>query len=175
MTSCIQTTILKNGYQKVPTNPKVYKNRIYFDNSILNQVDTTVIYEQYNTSFYIGNKPVNVLSRLNYQDPNTFYAVYRFYGNGCFNLFYLDREKRVLTKEMFDPNYTGWRGVLYKHGDKIKGDLITQVSGMGAIGVVTETFQFKGDTVFVHAKDRWDYIFVKRKIPNELLDFQAEW
>ena len=167
--------MLKDGFQKASANPKVYKNRLYFDKSILNQIDTTVIYEAYNNSFYIGDKPVHVLSRLNYQDPNTFYAVYRFYENGCFSLFYIDREKQVLSKEMFDPDYTGWRGVLYKKGGKIKGDLCTQVSGTGQIGVITETFEFKGDTIFVNAKNKWDYIFIKRKIPGELLTFRATW
>ncbi|WP_207496753.1 hypothetical protein [Aridibaculum aurantiacum] len=175
LTACIQTTILKNGYQRAATNPKVYKNRIYFDKSILIQIDTSVIYEEYNTSFYVGDKPINVLSRLNNQDPRTTYAAYRFYGNGCFSLFHLDREKQILSKEMFDPTFTGWRGVLYSQDGKIKGDLITQVSGGGAIGVVSETFQFRGDTLFVHAKNRWDYIFIKRKIPYELLNFHAEW
>ena len=143
LTCCMHTTILKNGHQKAPTNSKVYKNKIYFDKSILDQIDTTVIYEQYNTGFYIGGKPVNVLSRLNHQDPNSLYAVYRFYGNGLFNLFHLDRQKQMLTKEMFDPSYTGWRGVLYKKENKIKGDLVTQVSGMGTIGIITETFNLR--------------------------------
>src|SRR5215204_6090125 len=115
LTACIQTSILKNGYQKAPTNPRVYKNRIYFEKSILNQIDTGVIYEEYNTSYYVGDKPVNVLSRLNYQDPNAIYAACRFYGNGCFNLFHLDREKQELAREMFDPVYTGWRGILYEN------------------------------------------------------------
>ena len=166
VTACRQTSILKNGYQKVPTNPKVYRNRIYFDKSILSQIDTAVLYEEYNTSFYVDDKRVKELSRLNDQNPGTTYAAYRFYGNGCFNLFHLDREKQILTKEMFDPNFTGWRGVLYRQDGKIKGDLLTQVSGMGAIGVVTETFQFKGDTVFVHAKNRWGLYFYKKKNPK---------
>ena len=159
----------------MPTNSKVYRNRIYFNHSILTNIDTAVIYEEFNTSFYISNNPVNVLARNNYQNYYTLYSVYRFYGNGCFNLFILDRDKPTLDKEMFDPTFTGWRGVFYRKTDKINGDLITQVTGAGSIGTITETFEFKGDTLLVHDRDRLKHIFIKRHIPKELLSFNADW
>ncbi len=173
--SCIKTTILKNGHQKAALNPKVYKNRIFFDKSILSEIDTTVIFEEYNTSFYISGKPVNVFARFNYQDPNTIYGVYRFYGNGCFNYFGLDRDSVTLTKKMFDPTYTGWRGVFYKAKGEIRGDLITQIDQIGSIGTMRVAFEFKGDTLFVKAKGQRERIYIKRKIANELLSFNAEW
>jgi len=174
--ACIRTTILKNGREKAAINPMVYKNRIHFDKSILNQIDTTVIYEEYNTTYYIGDNPVNVLARDNYQNPDTYYMVYRFYGNGCFNLFHLNRENSVLTKELFDPGYTGWRGVLYSENGQIKGDLITQISAGGIIGKLTETFEFNGDTLIVTSKTpTWKYIFLKRNISTDLLKFTAGW
>ncbi len=115
------------------------------------------------------------MARENHQDPNTIYGAYRFYGNGCFNWFALDRNIQTLDREMFDPSFTGWRGIIYKKDDKIKGDLITQVSGMGAVGTITNTFEFNGDTLFIYSKNRLKHIFIKRKIPKELLDFKAEW
>jgi hypothetical protein len=128
LAGCAQTTVLKNGYSKAPTNLNVFKNRIYFDKSILTQIDTTAVYEEYQDKFYIGSvKQENVLARHNYKNYDNWYGVYRFYGNGCYNYFSLDRDKPELTKEMFDQTYTGWRGVIYKKNGKIMGDMFTQI------------------------------------------------
>lgn len=174
---CTQTTVLKNGYSKSPTNSKVFKNKVYFDKSILTQIDTTVIYEEYNTRYYEGfEKQPNVLARHNYKNPNTTYGVYRFYGNGCFNLFHLDRNTPKLTKEMFDPTYSGWRGVLYNKKGKILGDKFTQVGQMSwQLGKQTEIFTFNGDTLIVELKNVHKYIYVKRHIDTKLLKHNAKW
>jgi hypothetical protein len=174
---CTQTTILKNGFSKAPVNPKVFKNKVYFDNSIMTQIDTTVIYEEYNTNYYEGlEKQPNVLARHNYKNPNTTYGVYRFYGNGCYNLFHLDRNKPELTKEMFDPTYTGWRGVLYKKKNQLLGDIFTQVGQMRwQLGKQTDIFTFKGDTLFVEVKNAHKTIYIKRYIDSKLLDHNADW
>ena len=174
LTACITTTVLKNSFQKAPTNPKVFKNRIYFEISSLSQIDTTVIYEEYNSS-YFGDKSIKGLVRENYISSDSFYEVYRFYGNGCFSLFHLNKNIKTLTKEMFDPNYTGWRGILYTKENKLTGDLITQVSGVGTIGIIKEIFKFKGDTLFVNEKNNGKHIYIKRKISNEFMNSKAEW
>lgn len=174
---CAPTTVLKNGYSKAPTHPKVFKNKVYFDESILEQIDTTVIYEEYNTNYFEGfEKQPNVLARNNFKNPNSMYGVYRFYGNGCFNLFHLDRNKSELTKEMFDPTYTGWRGVLYKKKNKVVGDIFTQVGQMSwQLGKQTNLFTFKGDTLIVELKNVAKYIYVKRRIDTKLLEHNANW
>ena len=177
LTGCASTIVLNNGYSKAPTNPKVFKNKLYFDKSILVQIDTTVIYEEYNTNYYEGfEKQPNVLARLNYKNSNTTYGVYRFYGNGCYNLFHLDRNKPELTKEMFDPTYTGWRGVLYKKKTQILGDKFTQVGQMGwQLGKQTDIFTFNGDTLVVELKNVHKYIYIKRHVDNKLLYHNADW
>src|SRR5688572_11090897 len=170
LASCIQKTTLKNGRSRVATNPKVYKNRIFFDKSILNGVDTLAIYEEYNTTFYIGDKPVNVLARHNIENPNHHYSVYRFYGNGNFNKFYLDRNNETMNNEMFNPEYNGTRGVLYKKNGEIKGDMFAQINGAGGMGVLTATFKFKDDTLFYFPEiSKRKYIFIKRNIDKRLL------
>jgi len=173
----LKTYKLKNGYSRAATNKKVYSNKIKFNESIIKYIDTTVIYEKFNTVSYFGLEPtnVNIVARKNYRDHQTHYGVYRFYKNGLFNYFTLNRNDSILQKEMFDPLYTGWRGVLYKEKGVLKGDLITQISGMGAIGKITEIFKFKGDTLFVSRKNISNYIYIKRKIPAELLNHKAEW
>ncbi|WP_333600369.1 hypothetical protein [Flavobacterium sp.] len=175
--SCYKTTILKNGHTKAPLNQKVFNNRIYFDPSILEQIDTTAIYEQYDTNFYIGyEKQPNILARKNSQNNNHWYDVYRFYKNGNFSLFHLDRLEPELSQNMFNPNYTGWRGVLYKRKNKVLGDMFTQVGQMSwELGIRTTEFKFSGDTLFLEKKNEFRYIYIKRKIDPKLLKHNAEW
>ncbi|WP_124637109.1 hypothetical protein [Taibaiella sp. KBW10] len=177
LVSCAQTTTLRNGYSKAPTKSKVFKNSVYFEQAILDQIDTTVIYEEYNDNYYEGLvKQENVLARHNYANRHTTYGVYRFYGNGCFNLFHLDRDKPELTAEMFDPAYTGWRGVLYKKKNKILGDMFTQTGQMGwQLGKQTEAFIFRGDTLIVELKNVHKFFYIKRHIDKKLLEHHAEW
>lgn len=167
LTGCIKRTFLNNGHTRVATNIKVYKNKMYFDHSVLTQFDTSAIYEE----LYLG-----ILARNNYNDANNIYGVYRFYGNGNYSLFHLNRDDKILTQEMFDPTYTGWRGVLYKKENKILGDLITQTGQMSwAIGKQTQQFTISGDTLIVEVKNLHKNIYVKRPVYNYLLNHDANW
>jgi hypothetical protein len=143
----------------------------------MNQIDTTVIYEEYENNYYEGFvKQDDKLARHNYTNPNKIYSVYRFYGNGNFNEFHLDRDDSILTKQFFDPSYAGWRGILYKKKGEILGDMFTQVGQLSSqLGISTSEFTFKGDTLFVERKNLNKYVFIKRKINKELLDFNANW
>ncbi len=178
MAGCAQTTLLKNGHRKAPTKSKVFKNRIHFEKSILTQIDTTAIYEKYNDNYYDGMvKQPGGLARHNYKNINTSYGVYRFYGNGCYSSFHLDRtDKPELTKEMFDPTYTGWRGVLYNKKNKLLGDLFTQIAqAPWRLGKLTEEFTFKGDTLIVQFNKRRRSVYIKRHIDPKLLEHIATW
>jgi hypothetical protein len=163
ITGCSQYTVLKNGYSKVPANNEVFKNKMYFEKSILLQIDTTVIYEEYKTNYYKGFE----------KQPD---ILYRFYGNGCYNLFHLDRNKPELTKEMFDPNYAGIRGVLYKKKEKILGDKYTQIGQSGRqLGMQTDELTFNGDTLIVELEHVHKDIYIKRKIDPNLPNHNAKW
>jgi hypothetical protein len=179
---CVRTTYLKNGHTHVATNPKVYKNRKYFDLSLMNQVDTNAIYEEFQNSYYKGfEKQPPILARLNLENPDRIYGVYRFYKNGCFSLFYLDRNEDNLTSEMFDPTISGWRGILYKKNEYLKGDMITQTGELSSmIGKSTCHFLFNGDTLFVTREESSNpkyatKIYIKRKISTNLLRHNADW
>jgi hypothetical protein len=125
--SCgLKTISLRNGYQKAAVNPKVYANKSKFDASLLDNIDTLCIYEEY-VDNRIG-KDITGPARLDHHSYNSVYGAYRFYNNGCFNLFILLKNDSAFNFTTFDPDYEGWRGVFYKSKDKIKGDLITQVS-----------------------------------------------
>ena len=175
--SCSTKVLLNDGYTKTPSNPRVFKNRIYFNKSVLSSIDTNAIYEELQTNQYNGfEKQENILARHNYQNSNTVYGVYKFYGNGNFNLFSLDRTKPELTAEMFDPALTGWRGVLYTKKNKILGDIFTQTGQMNwQSGIQTYEFSVVGDTLFVEFKNLHKYTYVKRKIATSILNHNANW
>lgn len=168
---------MEGGYS-VATNPKVYANKSKFNKSLLTQIDTLVIYEEFKTIYWEGTEAisVNIVARKNVRDLYSRFSNYRFYNNGCFNVFILDRQDSILKKRMFNPKYNGLRGVYYKEGDKIKGDYIGKVADSGMKGVIKKEFKFKGDTLFViDKKEGWNRIYLKRNIPTELLNHNAGW
>lgn len=174
----IKTYTLKNGYSKVAKKSYVYHNKFKFEKSILHLIDTTVIYEEFEKKIHINNKEitVNTIARKNHDNPYKNYGAYRFYNNGNFNYFTLSRENDTLKENLFNPTYSGNRGVFYTEMNLIKGDLITRVSGAGAIGIRKEIFTFKGDTLFVTVKSHAHIrTYVKRKIPFKNLNFISNW
>ncbi len=114
LSGCARTVTLENGYSVAPANQRVFKNKSLFSKDLLADIDTTVIYEEFEREPYYGmEKGEPVLARYNYRNVNTSYTVYRFYGNGCYSIFNLNRNDTLLTSQRFNPAYTGWRGVLY--------------------------------------------------------------
>jgi hypothetical protein len=171
----IKTKLLQDGGTRVPINPKYFENKPKFTQELLSQVDTSVVYEEFSHTFYVKDQPVKVLARFNYQNKQKYYGIYRFYGNGCYNLFIVNRDDSILTKRTFDPNYHGYRGVYYWHNDKINGELVTQVQGIGTMGRVKQNFSFKGDTLIVSEKIKPIRIYIKRKILPEFIVHNANW
>ncbi len=181
MASCTYKIFkLSDGITKVAANPKVYSNKSKFKGSMLGLIDTAVIYQECCTiifldSSFFGSKKAKY-SFLSYRG-NTFISAYKFYNNGCFNLFIIKPNEERLTKEMIDPGRTGWRGVYYyDKNNRIKTDLITQISGTGTIGKLTEYLEFKADTLFVSEnKANFKRVFLKRRLPKELLVYSGTW
>lgn len=175
--ACAKTILLKNGYTQAPANPNFFKNRILFEQSMLAGIDTTVIYEELEDNYYQGlEKQPTMLARHNYKNPNTIYGVYRFYGNGCYNYFSLDRNKPELTSELFDLTNNGWRGVLYTKHNQLKGDLFTQTGQMAwQLGKQKELFTFKDDTLIVELKNVHTSRYIKRHIDPKFLEHRADW
>lgn len=174
--SCgLRTITLDNGHTKVAVNPQVYHNRDKFSPDILKKIDTTVIYEEYTESYYIGMARVSFkdVARKNPDSPSKIYGAYKFYNNGNFNYFILD-DRNELNKEMFNPEFTGLRGVLFKKDNEIHGDLITKVSDIGRIGILNEKLFFKGDTLIVRGKGSTNK-YIKRQLPAGFLSYSAKW
>lgn len=168
-----RTFVLKNGITRAPSDRDFFKNKSKFQPDLLAVVDTSVIYEEYIDSYYAGTTkvPFNNVGRL--KEGARFYSVIRFYPNGSFSYFTIDGQKDLAPQ--IDPSYNGWRGVYYKDRNEIKADMLTQVSGIGTLGKITEKFSFNGDTLYVHRKGKWDYKYVKRKVDQKLLLPTSDW
>ncbi len=166
----MKTYTLQNGITKVPVDSTVYKNKSKFDKSLLTIIDTGVIYEEYRSE-------KKILSRLDSDITTSIYGVIRFYSNGCYNNFYINRDN-MLDSNDFNPLYNGKRGVYYKEGNQIRYDLYAESNQQGHIGLLTGTFVFSNDTLYKYTYS--DYlkqpsIYIKRRLPTGYLDYSANW
>lgn len=169
--SCgIKTSILENGFTKAPVNPRSYLDIEKFDVKLNKVIDTSCIYEQFNIDH-------NILSRLDKHVETNIYSVLRFYGNGCFNQFYLNRQRnQLLIKNNFNPSYSGYRGYYNKKDNEIRFDMFAPITQTKEIGKLSGIINVQGDTIYlITDKYREAEIFIKRKISGELLDFKADW
>jgi len=81
--SCsMKTYLLLDKITDVPLSSSVYKNKSKFDTSLLTTIDTSVVYEEYDM-----NK--NIVMSLDKCTACRGYRVYKFYSNGCLNMFFL--------------------------------------------------------------------------------------
>lgn len=168
--SCeMKTYLLKDGITKVPIKKDVYENKVKFDKSLLTTIDTGAIYEEFDTYR-------NVLKRLDSDSKRSFYGVYRFYANGKFNSFGIDKSV-PLDSKMFNPEYRGYRGVYYLDKNQIRYDLFAPSNELRWIGKLTGTFRFSGDTLYVQRDESPQYInvYIKRELPKEFLQYNANW
>lgn len=175
--SCnMKTYKLLNKRTKVPVDATAYNNKSKFNSLLLNNVDTSVIYEEFDTRY-------NILKRLDNHIESSIYNVYKFYPNGCINNFYLDRRNEPIPINELNPLFTGYRGVYYSENNKIRYDLFAEIDQRQHTGKITGTLTFSGDTLYVKRDDRkglnaTDYsteIYIKRKLPPEYFVYKADW
>lgn len=166
---------LKDKITDVPLEPIVYKNKLKFTTSLFNTIDTGFVYEEYDTDKKIPMSSDKCTSCRGY-------SIYKFYSNGCLNLFYFDRSSLLPISE-FDPLYTGYRGVYYLENGKIRFDLFAEIDEWQKTGKITGTLTFSGDTLYVKRDDKKGInaisyptrIYIKRKLPPEYFVFKANW
>lgn len=162
----MKTYILLDKITSVPSDTSVYRNKSKFDVSLLQVIDTAVVYEEYEVE----------------RSARRVYCVLRFYSNGYFNSFFVSKGE-VLLPEQFDPNYSGQRGVYYKENDKIRYDLFAPIDELYHLGKISGTLTFSGDTLFMKRDDvrginKMTYsveIYIKRKLPPKYLQYKANW
>jgi len=159
----------------VPKNAEAYKNKLKFKATILNIIDTAVVYEEFDNE-------KKILKRLDQCTACRGYTIYKFYPNGCFNMFYFSRNSTLPTME-FDPQHTGYRGVYYTENGKIKYDLYAEIDDRQHTGKITGTLTISGDTLYVKRDNRKGIdatsyparIYIKRQLPPEYFVYQANW
>lgn len=169
ITACMKTFTLPNGITRVPTKTEIYENQGKFNKSLLDVIDTDVIYESF-------DKYRNIPERLETQSGRNVYSAFRFYQDGRLNKFILDSNKPLELND-FNPKLTGYRGVYYSEKGKIRYDLFAPSNELRWIGKLTGTFTFSGDTLYVRrdeTKKEVD-IYIKRELPPGYLDYKAYW
>lgn len=167
--SCIKTKLLKDGITRVPIDNGVYINLKNFNKNLLNIVDTSVIYEEYNMRY-------KILQRLDNHFETDYYGCIRFYPDGRYNIFFLDKKERYDSNQ-FNSNYKGIRGIYYQNAEIIQYDLFTQIDGMGKFGKISGSFDFIGDTLIVK---RFGYpteinIYVKSRLYMNFINYNKSW
>lgn len=173
-----KTTLLEDGLTKVPSEDDFFKNKHMFHNQILKHIETDVIYvEEYSylskdNDFQRKNEKLEVATGGQYK------TVYRFYKNGCVNLFTIN-QLEDFTLNTFNPDYRGSRGVYYLKNNYVNVDFFG-VKGyfLGKdYGVLSKKIKIEGDTLLIKSNSEKNYIqvFSKQRIPNEYLKYNADW
>ena len=167
--SCTSVVFLKDGHVTVPANSTFYKNRIYFDKELLHLIDTNSIYFEIEPSKPKFKNP-NLKNAMNNRT-----GAYKFYSNGCFNLFYLNNGQNI-DNQTFDPSYSGWRGIIYKRNGEFLGDMFVQLeTDTNVISHCTAIFEFVGDTIKVNMENLYKRKYVKQKISDGKLNYRPNW
>lgn len=160
--------VLENGVTEVPASQSVYSNVDKFDPDLLKIVDTEAFYERYERRY-------DIVSRLDTHSLTSVYDTYRFYRNGCLNSFWVSRHQPKSAK-LFNPDFNGKRGVYYYEDDRIKFDLFGETDERGTLGKIHGWFEFSGDTLYERSYQHdFTEIYIKRKVPEEYLQFEANW
>jgi hypothetical protein len=169
LSNCTEIMYLKDGSTKVPRKPTFFKKDKNFDRTVFNTIDTSSVYKEI------------VSLRKDYMKPlRPFfinkYSIYRFYGNGCFNLFYSENNDTTFTAQEFDPNYTGWRGKLHLEYDDLFGKIYMKCN-YDSTSYATDKyfFHFTEDTLFVRAGNDYGRVYLKKKVSDSLLKTNANW
>lgn len=167
LASCgMKSELLQDKITKIPADTTFYKNKTNY-NALLNMsIDTTCIYEEYDTY-------KKELSRLDTQNPNSWYGVYKFYAGGRVNLFIIDRNEDV-NKQSFNPELKGYRGVYYSKKNKILTDMYVPVTQNRAMGRSTSVLTNAGDTLYLNDGIR-QRVYVKNWACKQSLKHRADW
>ena len=155
---------------KVPRNPRKYIKNIPFNDSLKNIINTNYIYEEF-------NEQLNLPSRLSKGESAKYYSVLRFYPNGCLNIFLLNKEREsILTKNIFNPKYNGYRGFYNKINNQITFEKFVEINGLGELGKLSGTISIKNDTLFLYTKKNNETkVYIKRELNEQMLNYIGDW
>jgi hypothetical protein len=169
---------LNNGITKVPANKNYFKNKQYFNESLLKVIDTAAIYEE-KYSYHSFEKDFTPINNNKWYSTNNLVSIYRFYSNGCINLFFL-RNGYEIEKNDLNPEYNGYRGVYYiDNKENIELELFT-ILGYGLTplyGIDAIKLEIRGDTILMKRLHTPTSItvYTKKELPKEYLIYKADW
>jgi hypothetical protein len=163
---------------KIPADKNYFKNKKYFSVSLLDKIDTAVIYKE--DYYYSSNKKdFTPIDNKKWYSTNNRVSIYKFYSNGCINLFFF-RNGYEIEKNDLNPEYKGHRGVYYiDNKGNIKIDKFVIVGyGFGPLYDINKSIvKIKGDTLLIKYFSNLTSVdvYVKQKIPKEWLIYKADW
>jgi hypothetical protein len=177
LVSCnMKVYTLLDKVTEVPKSVEAYKNKAKFTTMLLNRIDTAVVYEEFNAD-------KNLLERfVNCKDCYRRYSVYKFYSNGCFNVFSFLKDSLPPVSKI-NPNFSGLRGIYYLEKNEIRYDYFSAIDQRYNIGKISGTIKINGDTLYfkrngrkgINATSYQPSIFIKRQLPPEYFVYKADW
>ena len=172
----IKVRFLNNKTTAVPFDNNIFNKNIY-DRNFLTIIDTVALYKlEY--GFVTSKNSFKASTKNRYYSSSSNIAYYKFYKNGCVNLFSFHNQDSI-TINSLNPELNGQRGIVYKKNNGLKLGLFTIVGyGYGPeYGIVGSTIIIKDDTIFEKKDKNIEYInvYIKQKIPKEFLIYKPDW
>lgn len=162
----VRSKKLNDGSTVVPHNYK-FKNIIYFEKSVYNDIDINYLYER----------------KYSYRSDNNFNDIggeisdvkrmIQFYPDGHIRLFSFNNVSP-------DPNQTGMRGIIYMRNNKIKIDEQFAYQG-GGLYIGTVDVKIEDGKVYIlynhhrNSESKCDVYQKSEKIPEEWKKYKADW
>ncbi|OXA94410.1 hypothetical protein SAMN06265346_11282 [Flavobacterium hercynium] len=172
-----KTRTLENKITDVPLDNKVFKNKMFFESELFNQIDTNTVYKE-EFGYQSKKNSFEKINNLKEYQNRSVRGYYRFYSNGCVNYFSF-QDFDEITFSSLAPNFNGQRGIIYSEENVIKLDLFTIIgySFKRDYGIITSILKVKGDTLFEKKLTNPSYVnvYVRRKIPKEFLIYKPDW
>lgn len=171
---CINFTSYTYTLSKQDVIPKKYnsfKNKKFNSKNYFNKIDTSMFYKQISTKYSNGN--------LTEKSNGEFTPLLQFYSNG--NIRLINNRKRIDNLKIYNPDYTGIRGIIYSKYNKYYIDMFVALSP-NRYGFDKSEINFNGDTIVMVDRGVLPYekvmiYFIKSyKIPIDTLrKYKANW
>ncbi|UOY08654.1 hypothetical protein L0P88_08885 [Muricauda sp. SCSIO 64092] len=178
--STIKTKLLEDGYSKVPVEEdffgKHYRNK--YEVNIPDNIDTKSIYVAEFFQDYDG-KMHNINSNGRFNK-----TAIRIYPNACVSYFSISSSVKTnqISINELNPDKTGYRGVCYKNGEDYFVGLVAPINDWYKIGKTVKKITIVKDTLFTQTYnkasrkfDKSKLVYLKKSLPIEKIQFQANW
>jgi hypothetical protein len=170
--SCgIKTRYLRVDSGKVPVKGYVFKNRIYFNDTIFKSINFTHLYKL-KDSYYCDSNMNKIENKKN--QYSNWILILQFYKNGNIRRF---AEKFSSP----DPEKEGNRGIVYTKNKQIYIDICEAISN-NVMVINTYRINIKGDVLILKSENpgaRYApscFVFEKSdKLPDDWNSYKADW